>query len=143
MTDYTVAAVDHALALLLLVAHSPGLGVSELAARSGNTKARTFRLLYTLEQRRLVQRRGRTAAYWLDVQALYLGIAAQEQVDLVRLARPYLLNLAAACNENVQIRVRDGLESVCVDRWQCVHHERIASRAGSRRRLHALSLIHI
>ena len=116
MTDYTVAAVDHALALLLLVAHSPGLGVSELAARSGNTKARTFRLLYTLEQRRLVQRRGRTAAYWLDVQALYLGIAAQEQVDLVRLARPYLLNLAAACNENVQIRVRDGLESVCVDR---------------------------
>ncbi|MBV5291655.1 MAG: IclR family transcriptional regulator [Curvibacter lanceolatus] len=137
MTDYTVAAVDHALALLLLVAHSPGLGVSELAARSGNTKARTFRLLYTLEQRRLVQRRGRTAAYWLDVQALYLGIAAQEQVDLVRLARPYLLNLAAACNENVQIRVRDGLESVCVDRWQCVHHERIASRAGSRRRLHA------
>ena len=105
MTDYTVAAVDHALALLLLVAHSPGLGVSELAARSGNTKARTFRLLYTLEQRRLVQRRGRTAAYWLD--------------------------------ETVQIRVRDGLESVCVDRWQCVHHERIASRAGSRRRLHA------
>jgi IclR family KDG regulon transcriptional repressor len=137
MTDYTVAAVDQALALLGLVAQSPGLGVSELAVRSGNTKARTFRLLYTLEQRRLVQRRGRTATYGLGIQALYLGVAAQEQVDLVRLARPYLLDLAAACNENVQIRVRDGLESVCVDRWQCVHHERIVSRAGSRRRLHA------
>lgn len=137
MTDYTVSAVDEAMALLLLVAQYPGQGVSELALRSGNTKARTFRLLYTLEQRRLVQRRGRMAVYSLDVQALYLGVAAQEQVELVRLARPYLLNLAGACNENVQIRVRDGFESVCVDRWQCVHSERIASRAGSRRRLHA------
>ena len=49
MTDYTIAAVDEALALLLLVGQSPGLGVTELAARSGNTKARTFRLLFTLE----------------------------------------------------------------------------------------------
>ncbi|MDD0812925.1 IclR family transcriptional regulator [Curvibacter sp. RS43] len=137
MADYTVAAVDQALALLLLVAQAPGLGVSELAGRSGNTKARTFRLLYTLEKRKLVQRRGRAASYCLDVNALCLGVAAQEQVDLVRLARPYLLNFAASCNENVQIRVRDGLDSIRVDRWQCVHHERIATQAGSRRRLHA------
>jgi len=55
--DYTVAAVDEALKLLFLLAHAPGLGLTELAKRSVITKARAFRLLTTLEQRDLVRRR--------------------------------------------------------------------------------------
>jgi len=137
MTDYTIAAVDEALALLQLVAQKPGLGVTELALRSGNTKARTFRLLYTLEQRNFVRRKGAGPTYHLDVKALYVGVAAQEQVDLVRVARPHLLALAARCQENVQLRVRDGLESVNVERWKSSQSLRISSEAGSRRLLHA------
>lgn len=59
--DYTVAAVDEAVKLLLLVAQQPGLGLSEVARRSGTGKARAFRLLTTLEQRDLVRRRGEPA----------------------------------------------------------------------------------
>ena len=136
-TDYTVSAVDEAVALMLLVAQNPGLGVSQLAQRSGNTKARTFRLLFTLEQRRLVTRMGKVPTYHLDVQALYLGVAAQEQVDLVGQTRPLLLALGGECHENVQLRVRDGLDSVCIDRWQSARDQPIRSQAGSRRRLHA------
>ena len=136
-TDYTISAVDEAISLLLLVAQNPGLGVTELALRSGNTKARTFRLLFTLEQRRLVTRLGKSPTYHLDVQALYLGVAALEQIDLVRIARPHLLALGGRCNENVQLSVRDGLDSVCVDRWQSTQEPKIKSNAGSRRRLHA------
>ena len=137
MTDYTVAAVDEALALLLLVAQSPGLGVTELSVRSGNTKARAFRLLYTLEQRNFVARRGAGPGYFLDVQSLYIGVAAQEQIDLVRMARQHLLALGRSCDENVQLRVRDGMECVCVDHWQSLHPTKAKSGAGSRRRLHA------
>lgn len=137
MTDYTIAAVDEALALLLLVGQSPGLGVTELAARSGNTKARTFRLLFTLEQRNFVIRRDPGPCYFLDVQALYIGVAAQEQIELVRKARQHLLALGKSCNENVQLRVRDGMECVCVDHWQSLHPVKSKSGAGSRRRLHA------
>lgn len=57
MTDYTISAVDEALALLLIVAQKPGLGVTELAKVSGNTKARAFRILFTLEQRNFVVRK--------------------------------------------------------------------------------------
>ena len=137
MTDYTIAAVDEALALLQLVAQRPGLGVTDLAQRSGNTKARAYRMLYTLEQRNFVRRVGPDALYYLDVKALYVGTAAQEQVELVRLARPHILALATACGENVQLRVRDGLDSVSVERWKSNHPVRFTSEAGSRRPLFA------
>jgi IclR family transcriptional regulator, KDG regulon repressor len=133
--DYTVAAVDEALGLLFLVAQYPGLGVTELAKRSGNTKARAFRLLSTLEQRGLVQHQSGQPVYQLGFQALQLGAAAQEQVDLVRLANSCLLDIGARCNENTQVRVRDGLDSVMVAGWESTQTVRV--HAGNRRSLHA------
>ncbi len=53
---YTVDAVSEAMKLLFLVAETPDKGVTELAKLSGNTKARAFRLLTTLEQSGMVQR---------------------------------------------------------------------------------------
>lgn len=134
--DYTVAAVDEALSLMFLVAQHPGLGVTELAKRSDNTKARTFRLLCTLEQRGLVQRDG-SACYTLGYKVLHLGVAAQEQVSLVRLANAFLREIGHRCNENVQLRVRDGLDSVCVARWESTQAVRVHSDVGNRRPLHA------
>ncbi len=137
MADYTVAAVDEALALMLLVAQNPGLGVTELAERSGNTKARTFRLLYTLEQRGMVHKDPQASLYSLGYKALYLGVAAQEQVGLVRIAGSELREIGAKCNENVQLRVRDGLETVCVARWESTQAVRVHGNVGNRRPLHA------
>jgi len=122
---YTVAAVDEAITLLLLVAAQPGLGVTEIAKRTGNTKGRAFRLLTTLEQRGLVSRQGASAAYYLDYQALHLGAAAHGQIDLVRLAEEPLARLGALCNETVAVRVRDGLETVCVARWESTQPLRV------------------
>ena len=137
MTDYTISAVDEAMALLLIVAQRPGLGVTELAKLSGNTKARAFRILFTLEQRNFVIRKNPGPCYFLDIQSLYIGVAAQEQIALVRIARQYLLALGRECNENVQLRVRDGLECVCIDHWQSTRTTKTQSGAGSRRKLHA------
>ena len=86
--DYTVAAVDEALGLLFLVAENPGLGVTELAKRSSNTKARAFRLLSTLEGRGFVQRHGDPAVYKLGHRTLLLGLAPalEHHVQRQRLA---------------------------------------------------------
>ncbi|MCM5680179.1 IclR family transcriptional regulator [Schlegelella sp. S2-27] len=135
--EYTVAAVDEALGLLILVADHPGLGVTELAKRSGNTKARAFRLLCTLEQRGFVQRSGDAATYRLGHKSLLIGLAAREQVSLVHLAEKYMSRLGERFNENVQVRVRDGLHSLCVARWETTHELRIRSDIGQPRPLHA------
>jgi IclR family KDG regulon transcriptional repressor len=135
--EYTVAAVQEALNVLMHVAHAPGLGVSELARRSSNTKARTFRLLGTLEQAGFVQRGPTETDYVLGPMALVLGLAAQEQVSLARLGRKHLDELGRRFNENVQIRVRDRLESVTVAKWDSSQGVRVHSDVGNRRALHA------
>jgi IclR family KDG regulon transcriptional repressor len=134
---YIVESVDEALGLLALVAQAPGLGVTELSKRSGITKARAFRLLSTLEERGFVQRQAEGASYQLGSAALLVGMAAVAQVSLVRQADKYLRELGERFNENVQVRVRDGRESVCVARWDSSHDLRIHSSIGSKRPLYA------
>lgn len=136
-SEYVVAAVDEALNLLGLIARAPDLGVTELAKRSGNTKARTFRLLATLEVRGLVHKHTEAATYRLGYQMLALGIAAQEQVSLVRVAQQAMRDLGEQCNENLHLRVRDGLESVAIARWESSHSVRVHTEIGSRTPLHA------
>ena len=134
--DYNVASVDEALGLLMVVAQNPGLGVTDLSKRSAITKARAFRLLSTLEKRGFIQRTGDAATYQLGFNALLVGLAADEQVSLVRQASKYLQQLAGLFNEIVQIRVRDGFESVSVARWDSTHDVRIHGSVGMRRPLH-------
>jgi DNA-binding IclR family transcriptional regulator len=134
--DYTVDAVDKAIGLLLLVAQFPDLGVTELAKRSGNTKARAFRLLGTLESNGLVKREA-NAAYRLGHRVLYLGAAAQEQLDIARLAEPVFREMGAICNEGIQVRIRDGLDTVCIARRDSTHEIRIHTEIGNRRPMYS------
>lgn len=135
--SYTVDAVQEALSVLMHVAQAPGLGVTELGKRSGNTKARAFRLLSTLEQSGFVQRSADGTSYILGHMALVLGMAAQEQVSLVRVAKKHLEELGERFNENVHVRVRDGLQSVSVAKWDSTRSVRVHSEVGARRPLHA------
>ena len=135
--EYTVAAVDEALGLLIQVAEEPGLGVTELAKRSGNTKARSFRLLTTLEERGFVERYGASAVYRLGHKALIVGLAAREQISLVGQSVAHLAELGRLFNETAQVRVRDGLETVCIAIWESHHDVRVVAQIGRRRPLHA------
>jgi|AraplaL_Cvi_mTSA_1032052.scaffolds.fasta_scaffold04830_2 DNA-binding IclR family transcriptional regulator len=136
MANYTIDSVEEAIGLLLLVARVPGLGVTELAQRSGNTKARAFRMLHTLEKSGLLFRDNDAPTYSLGYNALYLGVAAEGQISLARLAKNHLREVGIACNENVQIRIRDGHESVCIARWESTHHIRVQTELGNRRPLY-------
>lgn len=133
--SYTVDAVSKAIELLFVVAENPGMGVTELAKRSGNTKARAFRLLTTLEESGLVQRQMPTATYGLGYRALILGTSAQGQLTLINVAKQLLGQIGRECNESVLLRIRDGLETVCVAWWDSPHAVRIHSQMGERRPL--------
>ena len=133
---YTVEAVSAAMELLFLVAQQPGLGVTELAKRSGTTKARAFRLLGTLEQSGLVRRKEPLATYSLGYKALFIGTAAQEQVNVTHLAQFHLPEIGQRCNESVLVRVRDGLETVCVAWWDAPNAIRVHTQMGDRRPLY-------
>lgn len=133
---YTVEAVSAAMDLLFLVAQQPDLGVTELAKRSGTTKARAFRLLGTLEESGLVRRKEPLATYSLGYRALFIGAAAQEQVNITNLANFHLPEIGQRCKETVLVRVRDNLETVCVAWWDAPNVIRIHTQMGDRRPLY-------
>ncbi len=136
-TQYNVAAVQEALSLLMLVSAKPGLGVTELAKLTGNTKPRTYRLLATLENSGFVRRVSGQLSYQLGYATLTLGLAAQRQVDLAHIVQAHFQTLGARFNENLQLLLRDGLESVTIAIWDSTHELRIHHEVGRRRPLNA------
>lgn len=134
---YIVDAVDYALKLLSHVAEHPGLGVTELSAQIGINKSRAYRMLCTLEAHRYVVQDARSATYALGPQAFVVGVAAAQQNTLVRTAQRHMLALNQAIDETIVLRVREGLETVCVARCETSHPVRAVGAVGNRRPLNS------
>jgi IclR family transcriptional regulator, KDG regulon repressor len=136
MQGYSVAAVDYAVDVLLAVAELPDQGVSEIARRLGGSKQRIFRMLRTLEARGLLARDAASKGYRLGFLALTLGTSAQEQNDLARLSAPLIHALTEATDETVQLRIRDGGETVCIAKSEPKRDVRVNVMVGRRSPLH-------
>jgi IclR family transcriptional regulator, KDG regulon repressor len=136
---YKVDSVDRAINLLQTVASEADLGVSEIARRSGDTKARAFRLLQTLVRKGLLTRSADGKGYRLGVTALVLGHAANEQIELVRIANPIMEEIGREVGETLQLRICDGQESLCVAKWEPARDLRVHTMVGRRRPLYVAS----
>lgn len=135
--DYTISAVDRALALLEVLAEHPGSRVSDLATLTGNTKSLIFRLIYTLEQRGYVIKDPATRTYTLGFHTIYLGARAQGQTALLQAAQPIMDELGEASRENVNLLVREGHHSVCVALRPSPLPVRLYAQVGRKGPLHA------
>jgi DNA-binding IclR family transcriptional regulator len=135
--SYLVDAVDRALAILMVVASEPDLGVSAIARKTGDSKARAFRLLRTLEHRGMVEQNTDTGCYRLGQTALLLGASANAQIDLVSLSRDILAAIAEEAGETALLRVRDKKESLLIAKWEPLRELRVSSVIGRRKPLYA------
>lgn len=135
--DYRVDAVDAALGVLMLIAETPDLGLSEITRRSGQSKARVYRLLCSLEASGFINCTTEKRTYRLGLAALAIGNAADRQVDLARLAERIVAKLGRDTGETVQLRVRDGRNSLCVAGWEPERAVKVLANIGGRRPMHA------
>jgi DNA-binding IclR family transcriptional regulator len=110
-----VGSVERALALLdVLAASEEGLGVNELARRTGVSPSSASRLLATLERGRLVEREP-GGPYRLGLQLVALADRVLARLDVRALARPWLQRLAAETGETATLSVPGGGEAITVD----------------------------
>lgn len=135
MNDSVISSVYDALHLLQVVAAHPDSGLSELARLSGLNKSRTYRMLCTLAQKQLVHQDSRSGRYALGYGALVLGQAARSQVDVVKAADAVADELMVRFNENLQLRIVEGWESVQIWRRVSSQSLQVRSGIGNRRRL--------
>jgi len=115
------------------------LGLAELAARLGLTRSTTHRLATALIERRyltFVPRHG----YHFGPKLLELGFLAQQQTDVVQLARPHLEALATDTEDTVHLGVRDGDRALYLDKIAGRRRVEIKSRVGDRHPLTSTGL---
>jgi len=112
-----VKTIDRAaLVLRCLAEGSPeGSRLSDVAARSGLGKATVHRLLTALVQVGFADRSEAGKLYRLGYALFALGATAR-RFEVVELARPSLLRLAAETEDTVFLSIRDGDEALCADR---------------------------
>jgi DNA-binding IclR family transcriptional regulator len=111
--DYSVRAVERVARLLsvLAAADSPQ-SLSAIAAQAELSVPTAFRLLRTLRDHDLVMTHQPQGRYTLGFRILEYGQALQRQLDIVNIARPYLVALRNQTNETASLAVRSGDASV-------------------------------
>ena len=133
-----VQSVDNAIDVLEALAEiGEAAGVSDLARRTGLSKTTVFHLLATLETRRLVMRSPDDPTYRLSWGLYELGSNVVRNVNLTRVARPYLDRLAAQTGESTLLGILDENSVLYLDRGEAPGGLRMSADAGRRGPLHA------
>lgn len=93
-----------------------GLGVSDIARKAELSKATTVRLTRTLMDEQFVAQDTATRRYQLGPESFAVGLAAEPNYALQRIAAPSLRALALETGDWVFFSVRHGLEAICLSR---------------------------
>ena len=131
--------VNRALRALELIAEAGQLGVTELGRRLGVHKATASRLVATLAERGMLERDPITEKYRLGFGLIRLAGAAMASMDLVRIARPMLEDLADRTRETVNLGVLSGDAVVYIDQVTGTRSIVAVSWVGRRTPLHCTS----
>ena len=131
--------VNRALRALELIAEAGQLGVTELGRRLDVHKATASRLIATLAERGMVERDPITEKYRLGFGLIRLAGAAMASMDIVRIARPMLEDLAARTRETVNLGVLSSDAVVYIDQVTGTRSIVAVSWVGRRTPLHCTS----
>ena len=136
-----IRAVARAIAVLQAFdeAH-PELGVTELSRLTGIDKSTVYRLLATMQQGGLVAQNAANSKYHLGLGLLRLAGLAVRQLDLPRLARPHMEELAELSGETVSLSILTNNDRVMnIDGIASPHMVRNVGWQGREMALHATS----
>ena len=113
--------------------------LAEIALRLGLTKSTAHRLATALVERGYLAATPR-AGYRLGPKLLALGASAQEGLDLVQVARPFIEALAEATEDTVHLGVLDQNQALYLDKIPGRRRINISSRVGDRQPLTSTGL---
>jgi DNA-binding IclR family transcriptional regulator len=130
------ARLDRALSVLgYLANHHEGRSLSHLATDLGLPMSSTHDLLQALVEIGAVRLAG-PRTYALGSRAVSLGLSIADSVQLRKVARPHLRELAGEVDENVYLAVRTGDDVVYADRYEASQLLSVVIELGGGRPLH-------
>ena len=114
--------------------------ISELAHELRLDRSTTYRILLSLEKCGLVEKDKETGEYSLGLFAFEIGNAYLNRIDLPKVSKPIMTDLALTVQETVHLAVLSGTEIVYVDKVDSPRPLGIMSKIGQRAPLHCTAL---
>lgn len=137
--DYSVRAVDRVCLILNLLQESvDGITLGEVAQTTGLPKSSAFRYLWTLENRRYVERGEDGNVYRLGLG--FVGMQSRNLEILRERVRPLLDHLREEFGETANLGLLDGDHVIHVDVVESRRGVRLAAARGERMPLHCTAL---
>ena len=137
MTDYTVAVLEDAISILeLLQKHEMGLSLADITTQSSFVKNKVFRILYTLEKHRLVDRDA-NGIFRLGLRFLEFGERVQQQTSLLAVSETVLDQLVNQTGESIFLGIVSGMDALCVAVRESPQSVRLYAELGRRAPLHS------
>jgi len=96
-----IQSLDRGIQVLLLLAERNSAGVTELAEALGVDKSTASRLVETLRAHDMVRLDPETRKYRLGFRILHLGESLKNNLNVIAIARPMLMELSGRINESV------------------------------------------
>lgn len=133
-----VKSIERAFAVLSALADGP-IGVTEVADRVGLPKSTAARMLASLAHEGAVEQVPGDTRYRLGARIVSLAAGVVPTRNLVALARPVLVALAAEVGEAAGLSLVDGFVVHYIDQVDTAHHVLVRDWTGSRLPIHAVS----
>lgn len=136
-----VQSVDRALSILEVLAdYSKGLGVTEISDKVGLHKSTVYRLLSTLLYKSYVMQDHETNKYKLTMKLFELGNKKTKDMNILTASKPYTKELMEKVNEVIHLVIREGNNTVYIDKVEADNTIRMASTIGTRSPLYSTSV---
>lgn len=126
--------------ILDYIADHANTGVTEISNALGIPKSTVHNILETLSHFSILEKSRDTARYHLGVKLIELGYRAQTDIDICRIAHPYLRGLNEELDETVHLTVLDHDEVLYVDCIESKKRLRTYSVIGVRAPLYCTSV---
>jgi DNA-binding IclR family transcriptional regulator len=113
----TITAVERTALVLKAFssAHTPTLGVTEIAQQLDISKAVVHRILNSLRVQRFIDIDPTSRRYMLGPASLAVGLAFLRNVDVRDIARPVLRTLSDETHETATLSIRSGWQRIYID----------------------------
>jgi len=128
--NYPIESVDNALKLLLLFAEQKAISVAEASRSIGVAPSTAHRLLSMLQYYDFVCQNPATRSYEAGPTFINLGLSVVRDMDIRRLARPFLEELRSEVGETVHLTILQGKNVLFIETVESLQALRVGDRTG-------------
>ena len=137
--DYLLSSLDNALKITDVLSHYSALSFSAICKETKFSKASVFRMLYTLEKNKYVEK-NEDGSYSLGVKFLYYNNIVSSRHDVYNTSRPFLAGLALKTKLSTHLSILRENRVITILQETSPYGLSVVSRIGTNAAAHSTAM---